>query len=713
MLKVSNMKKIILTPVLFLIITVNCYAQLVDGYTDKLSYRSGETVIFYTRSVPNATTTSFELFDLGGNSLSPQVFISGFDPTEQANNLPTSTSYVDGYPYTPTLTCSTCIDSIPSGFYMVDKKVPIIIKGSTSADIVVVCPTNTVNAYTGSPFSYPQGSLYDFNTTVSFLRPQVVSNLFCEDFLDWIRDWAANHSPVYHLNFISDTDMDDWNEIKDAKMLIIPGHSEYWTRQARLNFDRFVDGDIATNTPGKNALILSGNTMWCQVRYESPNQFYTSNQSKLTCYRGANWCDPNNLVHCASPDGTPDPLWGTYAWMSTDLKYSVLGSIGCDWLRGGQDNFVFTGGSYYIGAQKILIPNSPILNTVTLPTLSITGNPNYIPIPTHTPSTYEPEWDGTLVKCDADGNATDVNGQTISYPPTTSSPDPVLDISALGFYQAEMIGYQCVTPDPSTQFYDPNPNNHQVHYCPFLVFKKTYTSGTVVNVSNITWCVDDDGDWSGNHYRRDITANIITRTINGQTLFYNSDPGFIEVNPAYTSVCYSACTDGSISFTPHGIYLNNAYKVDTGFVSNPNHDYQSVAYQTRYIDDTYNSSTNTYHHLNAAYIDPYCTNYQALRVVHQGGDTKPTTSTKPLTIVSLFPNPTSGAFTIHINDGNNGNYSLMVTDIYGRVIEQRNNLVNGNNLVDHSELSAGLYLWQVYSGNTIIGKGKVSIVKQN
>ncbi len=53
-------------------------------------------------------------------------------------------------------------------------------------------------------------------------------------------------------------DLEDYSEIAGAKVVVIIGHSEYWTRRARENFDRYV-------LEGGNALVLSGNTMWWQV----------------------------------------------------------------------------------------------------------------------------------------------------------------------------------------------------------------------------------------------------------------------------------------------------------------------------------------------------------------------------------------------------------------------------------------------------------------
>lgn len=46
-------------------------------------------------------------------------------------------------------------------------------------------------------------------------------------------------------------------------MVVIPGHSEYWTENARRNFDKFIDH-------GGSGLVLSGNAMFRKVEYDDP-----------------------------------------------------------------------------------------------------------------------------------------------------------------------------------------------------------------------------------------------------------------------------------------------------------------------------------------------------------------------------------------------------------------------------------------------------------
>ena len=55
--------------------------------------------------------------------------------------------------------------------------------------------------------------------------------------------------------------MDDEQALSGAKLLIVLGHSEYWTEAARRNFDAHIDR-------GGHAMIVGGNVMWWRVEYD-------------------------------------------------------------------------------------------------------------------------------------------------------------------------------------------------------------------------------------------------------------------------------------------------------------------------------------------------------------------------------------------------------------------------------------------------------------
>ncbi len=60
----------------------------------------------------------------------------------------------------------------------------------------------------------------------------------------------------YSIKFVADIDLDDYAEISGSKVLMLIGHSEYWTRTAREHFDEFVlGGGNATHSRGQHHVV--------------------------------------------------------------------------------------------------------------------------------------------------------------------------------------------------------------------------------------------------------------------------------------------------------------------------------------------------------------------------------------------------------------------------------------------------------------------------
>lgn len=173
----------------------------------------------------------------------------------------------------------------------------------------VLIPTNTINSYSTSegrsgyahPHRVPQ---------LNFMRPfnaSVAQN--------WIGTLAwLNAEPLLNKSrHLADSDLDDPRALHGVRLLIVIGHSEYWTREARQVFDAFV-------SRGGHVIVASGNTMWWQVRYANSGR-------QMVCYK--------NYDQKFGKDPVTDPLLETQNWLSARLKYSIVDSIGGDFRYGG------------------------------------------------------------------------------------------------------------------------------------------------------------------------------------------------------------------------------------------------------------------------------------------------------------------------------------------------------------------------------------------
>jgi hypothetical protein len=175
--------------------------------------------------------------------------------------------------------------------------------------IVVLISTNTFNAYSAtdgrslySPYRVP---------AVSFYRPQSgVKRKEWRPFLSWVVS-DQPFGPDVQFSYITDFEMDEPLWLEGADLLVVLGHSEYWTRKAREVFDAFVER-------GGHALVASGNTMWWQVRYEGDAQ------SVLVSYKSRSEQDPM----AETEDETTN-------WIKPILNYPVIPSIGGGFKEGG------------------------------------------------------------------------------------------------------------------------------------------------------------------------------------------------------------------------------------------------------------------------------------------------------------------------------------------------------------------------------------------
>jgi len=283
---------------------------------------------------------------------------------------------------------------------------------------------------------------------VSFQRPSSGGNqlAFFKSFLTWF----AGLDLPYSFRYIADIDLEDYNEISGAKLLVVIGHSEYWTRVAREHFDQFV-------LSGGNVLLLSGNNMWWQVRY-------SNDLSQMICYKRV-------------PDPIADPALRTINWPEPSLNYPVLPSIGGDFVHGG-----FNGNGF-----RVLSPNSPVFRGVAVKSGDLIWMPT-----------------------------TEYDGAPLLNSPVTSGV-PRLDLSALGAYRAEIIGYMpCDRNDNEDETGPETPPNSVGTW---IASQRTATSGVIISGASTNWCSSTGVDGENSVLVRQVIRNMIEILANHEPVF--------------------------------------------------------------------------------------------------------------------------------------------------------------------------------------------------
>jgi hypothetical protein len=338
-----------------------------DGYVNHLSVKPGDSLTVYINSFERKEGFNLKLYNLKGDVVAK--FQTVIFPQERTKDEP----WKNGFGYKPTLKIK--MPNLKSGVYLWDDQIPFVVRAN-KPKIVVVYSSNTENAYCNAGGK----SLYGYNssdkkpaTTVSFSRPISLPK-HSEAFLKWFCKQGFQD-----VGYITDADLDNYAELKSAKLLLIVGHSEYWSLQGRTNFDRYVN-------EGNNALILSGNTMWWQVRYNTKH-------NQLIGYK-------------YEPDPEPSPCLKTITWDSPLLGYPIVSSIGVDFQHAGYGQKQDKGWDGF----KIVNPQSPLLKGLKLKMGDV------IPLSSD-------EYDGVPITGFAGKNM------------------PVVDNQLLGFEKIEIIGY--------------------------------------------------------------------------------------------------------------------------------------------------------------------------------------------------------------------------------------------------------------------------------
>lgn len=342
-----------------------CQPFIQSGYTKRTSYYPGEKMQVFFNSKEVHDICRLTIYSVSGDSV-----YSTSSSLPAVTQIPKDASENGfGFPVAVELDAP----DLKSGIYLIEKLIPFIIKTHDPVDVMLVYASNTANAYatSGGKSLYTQK---DRPASVSFERPielQALSGV-CLKWFDKLDDFS--------IGYVADMDLDDFSSFSSAKVLVIAGHSEYWTRQARHNFDRFVDF-------GGDALILSGNTMWWQVRY-------SEDRSRMICYKDGD-IDP-----------VIDPLFKTINWSDPVVDYPIWSSIGAHFPYGGYGLKSDAGWNGF----KIAEPASPLFEGLNLKRGDIISLPSL-------------EYDGAPVR------GYDVEGY------------PLIDNSILNFERVELLAF--------------------------------------------------------------------------------------------------------------------------------------------------------------------------------------------------------------------------------------------------------------------------------
>jgi hypothetical protein len=256
------------------------------GYADRASVPQGGTISFHI-------ATSVSPFTLEIVNLAQPATVLTTIPSLTSSAIDCEGMWEDGCGW-PVTTQFTIPAAWPSGYYAArfptsggTRNLTFVVRAANpgiASPIVVVSASNTAQAYN----QFGGKSVYDSISTnnqrahiVSFERPYF-DNLGLGRFPAWeqqLVDFMTAENRSFEV--ITDDDLVDPNLLANYRLVLLVGHSEYWTLTARQTLDAYING-------GGNVAVFGGNSMWWQARVDLIER-------QLTVYKDAA-LDPLNGV---------------------------------------------------------------------------------------------------------------------------------------------------------------------------------------------------------------------------------------------------------------------------------------------------------------------------------------------------------------------------------------------------------------------------------
>jgi hypothetical protein len=291
------------------------------AYVNKISITQGDTLKFYVSTSSNPFTLRITRF------LSTNVTVRMGDFTSIPGGVRTvpTDAYMNGCNWPETYRM-VIPDTWEPGMYRATFPttsggggVLFFVKAKTQgsfANTLILLNTNTWQAYNtyGGKNLYPSSSS-SRSYKVSFERPSdhgYGAYTFFRQELKYA-DWMYLNN--YKFEYATDYDVhSDPTLLSKYKVVVIAGHSEYWSYEQRRNIDKYVNN-------GGKLMILGGNTCWWQVRFEN-------NGKTLVCYKSSS-ADPLT--------GVADSLV-TVNWYASPVNNPENSTIGVSFRNGGYVN---------------------------------------------------------------------------------------------------------------------------------------------------------------------------------------------------------------------------------------------------------------------------------------------------------------------------------------------------------------------------------------
>jgi hypothetical protein len=207
--------------------------EIVKGYPLNFSVNRGQDLEFYLNAQVDHKKGVVYIYDINHDIVDSLIL----NLIKQANSMDTM-MYKNGYRYVNKYTYNTY--KLKSGIYFLGNIVPFLVKEpQLKNSITVVFPYANFMVYSnegGKSFGANNSSHGIAAQSLSLERlPAYTNNPFA--FIAWI---TKNYGHK-NLNFISDLDLENGENVAHTNLLILFGYQAFWTIKERQNLDHYLD----------------------------------------------------------------------------------------------------------------------------------------------------------------------------------------------------------------------------------------------------------------------------------------------------------------------------------------------------------------------------------------------------------------------------------------------------------------------------------------
>ncbi len=271
--------------------------EIVNGYVKNFSVKRGDDVVAFLQPKEEYRRGVLLIYNSKHKIIDSVICKLHFQ-----QNAVDSQLYRNGYHYKHSIKYNTL--KLKSGLYYFGNTVPFLVtEPELKNNITIVLPyANLLARYnSGGKCFFGYASTNNLPTTCISLNRNIEFADYSTRFLNWV-------DSVYkgkNINVISDLDIENFTNIKNAKLLIIYGSSVFWTYEMRKNFDDY-------NENKGNVLAMSACIMNNKFRYDRLKQ-------QLIFYPNPNDDPERNVIHRTGP------------WDDSIFRNPNINSVGCSY----------------------------------------------------------------------------------------------------------------------------------------------------------------------------------------------------------------------------------------------------------------------------------------------------------------------------------------------------------------------------------------------